>query len=93
MKHLKSNALGLVLLISGMLSIAPLKAQQEAVFETDTVKAKQLSFVTQNGQFDGKEQLCLKVIIPYADFDMVDRSFNKHLKEFTTTKIEHVKGS
>lgn len=76
-----------------LFNIAPLKAQHTDLFETDTVYAKKLRFVTQNGQFDGKEQLCLKVIIPYTNFEMIDRPFDKHLKGFTKTKIEHIKGS
>ena len=93
MKHFKRHTQRVLVLFALVCGMAPLQAQQDAVLETDTVKAKQLSFVTQNGQFDGKEQMCLKVIIPYANFEMVDRSFNKHLKEFTKTKIEPVKGS
>lgn len=92
---MKKHVFTKLFLFAGLLflHIAPLKAQQEGVFETDTIKAKQLSFVTQNGQFDGTEQLCIKVIIPYTNFEMINRRFNKHLKGFTKTKIEAMKGS
>lgn len=61
--------------------------------ESDTLMARELSFVTQNAQFDGKEELALKVVIPLATFESIERYFKKHIDDYTKSKVEHNGGT
>lgn len=61
--------------------------------ESDALVAQELSFFTQKAQFDGKEELALKVVIPLTTFESIERYFKKSIDDYTKSKIEHSGGT